>query len=299
MPGPRCAFSLAVALVDPLTAYTQIAKPQATAKEDYSQQAAIIEEMSTKVSFENSGNSAREQTTRVRIQTDAGVKQWGLLSFPFQSATQTVDIDYVRVRKPDGSTIITPPDNAQDLDSEITRAAPFYSDLREKHIAVKGLGTGDTLEYGAHWQTTKSLIPGQFWFQFSFENAATVLHESLEIKVPAQRKVKVKGPEATQTVSTEGGSRIYAWTFSRLPGAKDSKSDQQKETEAALGRLPQPDVQISSFQSWEEVGQWYWTLQKDRVEPSAAVRAKAAELTKDLTDDATKLRAIYDFVSTQ
>jgi len=299
MPSPRCAFSLAVALLTPLTAYTQIAQPQATAKEDYSQQAAIIEEMSTKVSFENSGNSAREQTTRVRIQTDAGVKQWGLLSFPFQSATQTVEIDYVRVRKPDGSTIITPPDNAQDLDSEITRAAPFYSDLREKHIAVKGLGTGDTLEYGAHWQTTKPLIPGQFWFQFSFENAATVLHESLEIRVPAERKVKVKGPEATQTISTEAGSRVYAWTFSRLPGAKDSKSDQQKETEAALGRLPPPDVQISSFQNWEEVGHWYWTLQKDRVEPSAAVRVKAAELTKDLTDDATKLRAIYDFVSTQ
>jgi len=118
--------------------------------------------MFTKVAFDNEGNSSREQTTQVLVQTDAGVQQWGLLTFPFQSATQTVEIDYVRVRKPDGTTLITPPDNFQDLDSEITRSAPFYSDLREKHAAVKGLAKGDTLEYQAHWRDLKPLIPGQF-----------------------------------------------------------------------------------------------------------------------------------------
>ncbi len=35
----------------------------------------------------------------------------------------------------------------QDTASEITRQAPFYSDLREKHVPVKGLGLGDILEY--------------------------------------------------------------------------------------------------------------------------------------------------------
>ena len=58
-------------------------------------------------------------------------------------------------------------------------------------------------------------------------------------------------------------------------------------------------MQISSFQNWEEVGRWYWSLQKDRIEPTPAVRAKAAELTKGMTDDGAKLRALYSFVSTQ
>jgi hypothetical protein len=46
------------------------------------------------------------------------------------------------------------------------------------------------------------------------------------------------------------------------------------------------------------VGRWYWNLQKDRVEPTPAIRTKSAELTKGLTDDAAKLRAIYGFVGT-
>jgi hypothetical protein len=115
-------------------------KPPSSATTDYAQEAAVLEETVTKLAFQNSGDHTREQTSRVRIQSDAGVKNWGLLSFPYQSATQIVEVDYVRVRKPDGTTIVTPADNIQDLDSDITLAAPFYSDLREKHVAVKGLG---------------------------------------------------------------------------------------------------------------------------------------------------------------
>src|SRR6202047_2892702 len=266
---------------------------------DYSQEASVVEELSTRVAFDNEGNLTREQTSRIRVQTDAGVQQWGLLDFPFQSATQTVEIDYVRVRKPDDTTLITPPDNVQDLDSEITRSAPFYSDLREKHVAVKGLGKGDILEYQARWHTTKPLIPGQFWFQYSFQHEGIVQDERMEIKVPAERSVKVRGPQATQTVATDAGFRVYTWTYSKLQSATEPGSDQKRQTESERGLLPPPDVDISSFTNWEDVGRWYWNLQKDRIEPTPAIRAKAAELTKGMTDDAAKLRALYSFVSTQ
>jgi hypothetical protein len=39
--------------------------------------------MATKIAFDNDGKFNREQTSRVRVQTDSGVKQWGLLSFLF------------------------------------------------------------------------------------------------------------------------------------------------------------------------------------------------------------------------
>jgi tetratricopeptide (TPR) repeat protein len=292
-------FSLAAVLALLPAGRAQTPTQPVPAKGDYSQEAGVVEQLSTKVALANDGNFTLEQTSRVRVQTDAGVKQWGLLNFPFQSAAQVVEIAYVRVRKPDGTLILTPPDNVQDMDAEITRRAPFYSDLREKHVAVKGLGMGDVLEYEVHWRTTKALIPGQFWFQHNFHRDGIVLDERLEIKAPAERAVKVKGPQATQTVTTEAGSRIYTWTYSRVQNSNLPGSEEQKATETALGRLAAPDVQISSFQSWEEVGRWYWDLQKDRIEPTPAIRAKAAELTKGMTDDGAKLHALYSFVSTQ
>jgi len=53
---------------------------------------------------------------------------------------------------------VTPPENIQDIAAQITREAPFYSDLREKQIAVKGLGIGDVLEFETH-STRQNLWP--------------------------------------------------------------------------------------------------------------------------------------------
>lgn len=75
--------------------------------------------------------------------------------FPYQSSSESLDIEHVRVHKPDGAIVETPPDNIQDMSSEVSRQAPMYSDQREKHVAVKGLGTGDVLELQLHWKETK------------------------------------------------------------------------------------------------------------------------------------------------
>lgn len=294
------SFSLVLAaiLLCAIVGHPQTQSRQNAAKIDYSQEAAVIEQQETKISFDNDGKRNHEQVTRVRINSDAGVQQWGVLSLPYQSATETVEIGYVRVHKPDNTVISTPEDNVQDLDSEITRSAPFYSDLREKHIAVKGLAKGDVLEFQTFWHPIKALIPGQFWFEYNFHKTGIVMDERLAISVPADRAVKVKGPDSTQKIETANGMKIYSWNYSRLQNEKDSESDKGKLA-VARGLAPPPDVQFSSFRSWEEVGSWYWKLQSDRAEPSPAVKAKAAELTTGLSGDAAKIQALYNFVSTK
>ncbi len=79
-------------------------------KPDYSREAFVCEEDVTHLAFENDGTSVRELTSRIRIQSGAGVQHFGVLTFPYESSTGTVDIDYVQVRKPDGTTVLTPAD---------------------------------------------------------------------------------------------------------------------------------------------------------------------------------------------
>lgn len=150
MIGRWWASSLTLVTAMLLPGHAQSTPPRVPAANDYAQEAAVIEETTTKIAFDNDGDFTREQASRVRVQTDAGVKQWGLLTFPFQSATQTVEIDYVRVRKADNSTVITPPDNVQDLDSEITRSAPF--------IAICG----------------KSMLRSRDWAKATFSNTRRI-----------------------------------------------------------------------------------------------------------------------------
>jgi len=272
------------------------------AKLAYSGEAFVVEQDSTRIVFENDGTSNRESTAGVRIQSGAGVQRFGVLTFSYQNSTETVDIDYVRVQKPDDTVVPTPPENEQDMAAEITRQAPFYSDLREKHVAVKGLGAGDVLEYRVHWRTTKPLAPGQFWFSYNFSHEGISLQEQLQISVPRDRPVKWKSTESKPAVTEEGGHRVFTWTHSNLEhkSKEQERKDQEQNTyQAARGKYPPPEIQLSSFQSWEEVGKWYGSLQQERNKPTAEIRAKAAELTKGLADDSAKIKAIYYYVSTQ
>src|ERR1700730_10520694 len=53
----RCVLSLTVVLAALLAGRAQTSPSHGPAKDDYSQEAAVIEQMATKIAFENDGNS--------------------------------------------------------------------------------------------------------------------------------------------------------------------------------------------------------------------------------------------------
>ncbi|HEX6466686.1 MAG TPA: DUF3857 domain-containing protein, partial [Terriglobales bacterium] len=93
-------------------------------KVNMAEEAAIIEQMLTKVTAEADGTGLLESTRRVHIQSEAGLQAFGILTMSYEKAFHEGEIVYVRVRKPDGSVISTPLDDIQDVEPEITREAP-------------------------------------------------------------------------------------------------------------------------------------------------------------------------------
>jgi tetratricopeptide (TPR) repeat protein len=268
-----------------------------TGGHDFSKEGALIEQMTTKVVFQSEGTYTYDQHSRVKVQSDAGVRQYGILPFSYQSSVGHVEVRDVHVTKPDGSVVSTPLDSIQDVTSALFRDAPLHSDLREKHVAVKGLEPGDTLEYSVRWQIEKPLAKGQFWTGYQFAKNLVVLDEQLEISVPAEREVKLKSKTVQPTTHLENGRRIYKWKTSNLQSLSFEEQKKVQTYDAIRGLLPPPDVLISSFRNWEQVGRWYEALQREKIQPSPEVKAKALELTKGLLNDDAKIRAIYNYVS--
>ena len=280
-----------------VSAFAQTSAKKDAVGQDFSKEGAVIEQWTTRVVFQSDGTSTTEFRAQVRIQTDAGVRQYGVLRFPYQALVGRVEVQDVRVTKPNGSVVATPLDSIQDMTSEVSREAPMYSDLREKHVPVKGLEPGDTLEYSARYQVEKPLATGQFWYGYQFIKSAIVLDEQVEISVPREREVKLKSQTIQPTTSEENGRRIYAWKTSNLESVSAEEQKRVQNYDAIRGLLPPPDVLISTFRTWDEVGRWFEALQQEKIQPSPEVKAKAEELTKGLSDDDAKLRAIYNYVS--
>ena len=261
------------------------------APKDTSQEALVFEKLHTLVRYESDGTGLRQSTAVIHVQSQAGVQALGQLVFGYSSATEKLDVDYVRVRKPDGRVIETPAASAQDFAPEVLRAAPTYSDYRERHVSVAGLQPGDILEYQNSTHVTAALAPHEFWFEHSFTKDAAVREETLELDVPTARTLKLKSPDQKYETRQSGDRTIYTWTI------RDTVPDRKRDRSIELEPDFTPDVQLSTFSSWEQVAQWYAQLQGDRVVVDENVRKKVVELTQGATTPAEKTRRLYDFVA--
>ncbi|HEY1730981.1 MAG TPA: DUF3857 domain-containing protein, partial [Terriglobales bacterium] len=294
------AFLVVLTLLTPGLAQSPAGKsttgtPQPSAVQpDELKEALIFESNHTKVVYQQDGSDVREVTAVVKVLSQAGVQGLAVLTFSYTSANESVEFDYVRVRKPDGTVVVTPDYNIQDMPADVTRGAPMYSDVHEKHVTVKALGVGDTLEYLVRYRTTKPQVPGQFWFAYNFAKDVIAKDQELVIDVPRDKAIKISSPDVKPQTADQGNRRIYTWKTSNLERKDDSKTRSSLQQPSA----PAPSVQITTFRNWQEVGNWYGELARSQVVVTPQIQAKAAELTKGLSSDEDKIRALYDFVST-
>jgi tetratricopeptide (TPR) repeat protein len=272
-------------------------------KPDYSQEAVVVEQVSTTYRFEKDGTGQRELNLRVKVQSDAGVERFGQLIFGYSSANEKLDMDYVRVRKSDGTVVNAAATDIQDLTAPVAREAPIYTDLRQKHITVPGLRPGDTLEYHIVWTVHTPLAQNHFWAEHDFiKKGAIVLDDELTINIPSASKVKLKTePGFEPTIKEQDGRRIYSWKHAQLkPDSEEVEKEKEGDDEEADQPDPDefhPDVQMTTFQSWDEVGQWYAALQRDRVVPDEKIKLKAEEIIKGRTTEKEKAQALYEYVA--
>jgi tetratricopeptide (TPR) repeat protein/transglutaminase-like putative cysteine protease len=259
---------------------------------DYSKEAAVIQNMTTRISFSADGAREWQQTLSVRVQSEAAVRQFGVLSFFYNSESEQVKVEYVRVKKADGSTVETPESSALDIATAAATGAPTYSDLRQKQIPVKALGTGDVLEYSVRNLRAKPEVPNHFWYDQILIDDGVVLNQSLEVRLPKDKYAQVSSPKLKVETRDDGGQRVYLWKHVHL---EPSKPDQKKKDQAADDEPLR--VRLTTFKNWEEVGAWWGTLAAEQAVVTPAIQDRAKQLTAGLSTEADKAKAIYKYVA--
>jgi transglutaminase-like putative cysteine protease/tetratricopeptide (TPR) repeat protein len=257
-----------------------------------SQEAAVFDRIWNRVRFENDGTEVSETEAVIRIQSQAGVEEFGQLVFGYSSATEKLEVEYVRVRKPDGQVVVTPESTAQDFAPDVLKEAPMYSDYRQRHISVAALQAGDTLEYRTVIRVLTPLAAGNFWYEYTFPKGVAVKEDRLELDIPKSREVKLKTPTRKPEIQETGDRRIYTWLAKGIEPERDRNKDSDDDEEQA-----DPDVQLTTFTDWKQVAEWYAKLQAERMAVDDSVHKKADELTEGVDTPTEKARLLYDFVA--
>jgi hypothetical protein len=318
MRSPTLKFSVLLALVAsslPAQALAQTTPP--STKSDnvaYADEPIVIERADTVINMATDGTGWKEHILVARLQSDATVKKYSVLSVPYASDSEHVKLLYARVRHPDGTVAETQTTDAMDMPSPVTRQAPFYSDQKELQLPIRSLRVGDTLELKYRIIRTKSEVPGQFWGQEVFTDSAVVLSQTAELRVPTGIYLNVWSPSvkpvesASDATADAPAQHIYSWSHSQLnpTAGKDAEATAavrkqilwtaDQELDLEQGKLP--TIAWTTFKSWEEIGAWYRSLEADRIVPDDTIKARVAELTVGKSNDEAKAHALYTYVAT-
>ena len=262
------------------------------AQADLSRRPYVFDRLYSTTTFQLDGTSRTTLEARIRIQSTAAVSRFGQLLYPYASGNQGLDVDFVRVLKAGGDTVVATASAVQDVTGPVAQSAPMYSDLRQKVVTVPALQPGDTLEYHVTWTTHTPFAPGNFWDEADFVRAAVVRDERITYDLPRQAHVQVKtegGPEPR--ITETGDRRIYTWQRANLT------IDTTGRKATFLSRGERHGVSLTTFRSWAEVGEWYRGLERDRETVTPEIRQRAVQLVRGRTTLRDSIAALYDFVA--
>ncbi len=254
----------------------------------------VFEVLRTRYRFENDGTGTKEINARIRILTQSGAQQFPEVTFQYKPSKERLQVRYVQILRRNGKIVdidTVPLPNPHRIFRE---GGSSGFDFYERTLPLPSTSPGDALEYDVETVSYAAETPGNFSevYNFSFEG---VLDEELEINVPTDRAVKLKAkPGLEYSAKADNGRRIYSWKV--LHQSNDFENG-HGSTAASTASNSFPDVQISSFRSWEEVGRWYAEMESNRRIPSPEVKAKAEELTAGLKSELEKVAALYNFVA--
>jgi Flp pilus assembly protein TadD len=247
---------------------------------------------------ESDGSFTFTQEAQLLLRTATAVAQFGQLLSAYVEGYGTVSFESVVIGKPDGRNIDVRNGPVEDVNPFGATGTSALAGVRFKKLTIPGLEPGDRLSYRIVVHT-KAVAPGHIFGQVKFYPLVGEPTQTYELDLPRTPKVRVWLREDLGAGWEEvpaAPDRLVRRLTVKVPALP---TDWKTLTKAKLQALAEPDVMFTSFSSWKEVGEWWWALSKDRLEPDAAVKAEAATLVASKTTPREKIEALHRFVSSK
>jgi transglutaminase-like putative cysteine protease len=228
------------------------------------------------------------------VLTQAGKEQSASASLPYAKDGEKVEVVTAQVIKPSGKTV---PVAAKDIqDTEQSGEMNIYDpNGRAVKVTFANLDVGDAVELTYKLTRITPTREGFFNDMYQFQSTEPIVSGTYTVDGPASLPLvtEIYHPERAPKIAvtkTRTGERIhYSWSV---------KSSPQLVPEPGMNfSVELPQLVVTTDPSWQHFSQWWGKLTEKQMEATPELKAKVAELVKDKKTDAEKIKALYDFVS--
>jgi tetratricopeptide (TPR) repeat protein len=181
-----------------------------------------------------------------------------------------------------------------DKDGKVT-VTEAKTDPRRRTAEFPPLVAGDVIDVEYRTDDREQTVFGTYFGEVNyFADNVPVKQSTWTLVTPTDREFHFhqKNFDVKPVVSTrdDGKTRVYQWTSTDVAKVKFERG------------MPDaselyPQVQVSTYKSWDEFAKWWWNFIRNQQTLSPEMKAKVKELTAGKETRLEKLRAIYEFVT--
>ncbi|MBD3400050.1 MAG: DUF3857 domain-containing protein [Candidatus Coatesbacteria bacterium] len=247
------------------------------------------------IKVNSDGTSSRVVHRVIKLKRPEALQDFGYGYFTYIPDEETYEVRHMRVIRGDGTEL-----EATDF-GEYSRSdveSRMYHDEYTRYAPLPGIEVGAVIdiEYRID-QVGENIYQGNFSDIFVFGNYEPTMLSEYIVLTPADYPLyshlqNGAGVEILDGADAAADQRVIRRRAEKLPRIKN------EPYAPPLAELLPLNV-VSNFNSWSELGRWWWRLSAETLEPDAAVRGLAAELTADAETPFAKLTAIYDYVTSE
>ncbi|MGC9002130.1 MAG: DUF3857 domain-containing protein [Dictyoglomus sp.] len=227
----------------------------------------------------------------IKILKDEAKDKYGEITINYDSSFEDVRILRARTIKPDGKEL----EATSIQDFSVASDYPLYTDQRQIIISMPAVEKGAILEcFYVIDEYTRSIFGKNFQDIFFFQNEVPTLRSIYILKIPStiDFKYKVYNGKVDPEVNQNKDYKIFTWKMENVPGITEEPYMPD------LAKLV-PQLWITTFRSWEDLADWYYSLAYPQIRSNKEIKEKVRELVLGAKMEEEKIKAIYYFVTNQ
>ncbi|MDZ7386023.1 MAG: DUF3857 and transglutaminase domain-containing protein [candidate division KSB1 bacterium] len=233
------------------------------------------------------GSATTSEHFLVKILRDRGKTKFADLKRTYNLRTDSMTVLLAQTRKRFGAPIPVEKDAINDITPPELADAAVYANFHQKVISYPEVVPNVCLEL----KRRTFHRPGEvgrryFWGLTTLQTDEPVMLKEYTVVVPkgVAFSYRTIGQELMPTVAARGEKVAYTWRVENVS---------QLIPEPFMPPELEPRLLYTSCPSWEALGRWLGEQFEDKVQPTPAVQAKAADLTTGVQGEEEKVRAVY------
>jgi hypothetical protein len=243
---------------------------------------------------ETHSNQLAHFRREIKIMNNKGVKDYGEFRINYDSEEESIKLLDVKTINKDGK-ISKPDENAiNDITPAQDSNASIYSNVKIKTISMPAVEPGSIVVCEYAIVNKNRLIKDEFWYSSLFQINDPILDIKVVLKAPLDKKVNYKMRNEDSMLEPKivekDEYKEFIW---------ERKNIEKITTEPGMTsfRNTLPVLEITTLESWAQVGNWYQDYITNQYDVNDSIKTKITELTKDDSTKDEKIESIYNYIT--